>query len=235
MPNCTTNGRVAHLPRCFLEKCEEPTASETTSPTMAPPSTRLQEPSLHTIENQLEVPSDVAAGNWHDVSFPDDRLTGVTRIIGLEGSASGVTVPPGRQDLMLCSARFQSGSWVAGAIAIAVVTAASERRHKPRPYNVIMKDVAAASGALRKSVEASDFATSAEQARRLEQLFKETEDFWTRSGPKMRSMPLRARGSLSASIGASASVKERIEDEDRRGRSRAVLHDVPRLASRADA
>lgn len=94
-------------------------------------------------------------------------------------------------------------------LVIAVVTAAvGAAAAQARPYDVIMKEVAAASGALRKSVEASDFATSAEQARRLEQLFKETEDFWTTFRTKDAIDAAAGARELSASIGAAASAKD---------------------------
>jgi hypothetical protein len=99
------------------------------------------------------------------------------------------------------------GRWCLLAIAITAETLVSVSAQS-RPYNVIMKDVAAASGALRKSVEGSDFAASAEQARRLEQLFKETEDFWTRFKTKDAIDAAAGARELAASIAASASVKD---------------------------
>ena len=77
-----------------------------------------------------------------------------------------------------------------------------------RPYNVIMKDVATVSGALRKSVEASDFAASTEHAQRLERLFKETEDFWTKFKTKDAIDAAVGAKELSASIAAAASAKD---------------------------
>ena len=94
---------------------------------------------------------------------------------------------------------------IAVAITAAAVMTVSAQA---RPYNVIMKDVATASAALRKSVDTSDFTASAEQARRLEQLFKETEDFWTRF--KTRDAIDAAAGAreLSASIASAANAKD---------------------------
>ena len=77
-----------------------------------------------------------------------------------------------------------------------------------RPYNVIMKDVATVSGALRKSVEASDFAASAEHAQRLERLFRETEDFWTKFKTKDAIDAAVGAKELSASIAAAATAKD---------------------------
>jgi cytochrome c556 len=91
------------------------------------------------------------------------------------------------------------------AIAVAGVGTALAQA---RPYNVIMKDVAAASGALRKSVEASDFTASAEQARKLEQLFKETETFWAKFRTKDAIDAAAGARELSASIVAAAAAKD---------------------------
>ena len=77
-----------------------------------------------------------------------------------------------------------------------------------RPYNVIMKDVASASGALRKSVDASDFAGSLEHSQRLERLFKETEDFWTTFKTKDAIDAAVGAKELSASIAAAANAKD---------------------------
>ena len=77
-----------------------------------------------------------------------------------------------------------------------------------RPYNVIMKDVASASGALRKSVDASDFAGSLEHSQRLERLFKETEDFWTKFKTKDAIDAAVGAKELSASIAAAANAKD---------------------------
>jgi len=89
-----------------------------------------------------------------------------------------------------------------------MISAVASAAAQTRPYNVIMKDVAAASGALRKSVEASGFAASAEQARRLEQLFKETEEFWTKFKTKDAIDAAAGARELSASIAAAAGAKD---------------------------
>jgi hypothetical protein len=91
------------------------------------------------------------------------------------------------------------------AVVIAVAGAAAAQS---RPYNAIMKDVAAASGALRKSVESSDFTASAEQARQLEQLFKETETFWTKFRTKDAIDAAAGARELSASIAAAAAARD---------------------------
>jgi cytochrome c556 len=88
------------------------------------------------------------------------------------------------------------------ALALSVTSA------QTRPYNAIMKDVAAAFGALRKSVDASDFAGTADQSQRLERLFKETEDFWTKFKTKDAIDAAAGARELSASIAAAATAKD---------------------------
>ena len=94
-------------------------------------------------------------------------------------------------------------------VTLAIVTLwASGIAAQERPYDVVMKDVAAVFGALRKSAEASDFAGSAEQARRLERLFKETEDFWTKFKTKDAIDAAAGAKELSATIAAAAGAKD---------------------------
>ena len=71
-----------------------------------------------------------------------------------------------------------------------------------------MKDVATAAGALRKSVAAPDFMASAEQAQRLERLFKETEDFWTKFKTKDAIDAARGARELSTAIAAAANGRD---------------------------
>jgi len=101
-----------------------------------------------------------------------------------------------------------------------------------RPYNVIMKDVATSFGALRKSVAAPDFATSAEHARRLERLFKETEDFWTKFKTKDALDAAKGARELSAAIAAAASAKDAQKlktSADGLGRFCTTCHDSHRV------
>jgi cytochrome c556 len=96
-----------------------------------------------------------------------------------------------------------------GVLIVAITTAASNLASaQARPYDVIMKDVASAFDALRKSVEASDFAGSAEHSQRLERLFKETEDFWTKFRTKDAIDAAVGAKELSASIAAAANAKD---------------------------
>jgi cytochrome c556 len=96
-------------------------------------------------------------------------------------------------------------SLVVGTIVSVCVSFASAQA---RPYNVVMMDVSSAFNALRKSVEASDFVASAEHARRLEQLFQETEDFWTKFRTRDAIEAAAGARKLSASIAAAAAAKD---------------------------
>jgi cytochrome c556 len=94
-------------------------------------------------------------------------------------------------------------------LALAIATLwASAVTAQARPYDAVMKDVAASFGALRKSADGSDFAGAAEHARRLEQLFRETEEFWTRFKTKDAIDAAAGARELSASIAAAASAKD---------------------------
>ena len=62
---------------------------------------------------------------------------------------------------------------IAGVFAAGMVLA---QQH--RPYNQIMKDVGATFASLRKNLDANGAAAAAEDAAKLEGLFKETEAFW---------------------------------------------------------
>ena len=93
---------------------------------------------------------------------------------------------------------------VLALVAVAVAAASAQTR----PYNVIMKDVASSFGTLRKSADASDFAASADHARRLEQLFKETEDFWTKFKTKDAIDAAVGARELAAAVAEAAAAKD---------------------------
>jgi cytochrome c556 len=94
------------------------------------------------------------------------------------------------------------------AVIAVVVSVTAVASAQARPYDLIMKDVASAFGALRKGSDASDFAVTAEQARRLEGLFKETEDFWTKFKTKDAIDAAVGARELSATIAAAATAKD---------------------------
>ena len=66
------------------------------------------------------------------------------------------------------------------AIVIAVVVlGATAIAQQHRPYNEIMKDVAATFPSLKKNLDANNGAAAAEDAAKLQKFFTETEAFWT--------------------------------------------------------
>jgi cytochrome c556 len=60
-----------------------------------------------------------------------------------------------------------------------VVLAATAFAQQHRPYNAIMKDVAATFPSLKKNLDANNGAAAAEDAAKLQKFFTETEEFWT--------------------------------------------------------
>ena len=78
------------------------------------------------------------------------------------------------------------------AFAVAWLWAGGVSAQK-RPYNLIMKDVASSFDGLRKHLEGDALPAAAAEARRLEALFKETEDFWA---------PFRTKDAIDAARGA---------------------------------
>ena len=64
---------------------------------------------------------------------------------------------------------------VMSALAALAVTLFAQSR----PYDQVMKDVAPTYANLKKNLDSNAFAVAAEDAAKLEGLFKETENFWT--------------------------------------------------------
>src|SRR5262245_36813211 len=71
--------------------------------------------------------------------------------------------------------------------AIFLLSAVSIYAQQHRPYNEIMKDVAATFPILKKNLDANNLAAAAEDAAKLEGFFTETEAFW---------IPLKARDAI---------------------------------------
>ena len=68
------------------------------------------------------------------------------------------------------------------SIVILVVVCASVMTvlaQQKRPYDVVMKDVNATFASLKKNLDANSMASAAEDAGKLQSLFKETEVFWS--------------------------------------------------------
>ena len=63
-------------------------------------------------------------------------------------------------------------------VVAAVVAGATAFAQQHRPYNQIMKDVAATFPSLKKNLDAMDAAATAADAAKLEGFFRETEAFW---------------------------------------------------------
>jgi cytochrome c556 len=62
-----------------------------------------------------------------------------------------------------------------------------------RPYNELMKDIAATYASVKKNLDSSAAAAAAADAAKLQNLFKETENFWT---------PFKTKDALDAAKGA---------------------------------
>jgi cytochrome c556 len=64
-----------------------------------------------------------------------------------------------------------------------------------RPYDVVMKDVNGTFATLKKDLDGNNLTSAAEDAAKLQGMFKETEDFWT---------PFKTRDAIDFSKGAQA-------------------------------
>jgi cytochrome c556 len=73
-----------------------------------------------------------------------------------------------------------------------------------RPYDVVMKDIGATYANLKKNLDASAMAPAAEDAAKLQNLFKETEDFWTPFKTKDAIEAAKAAGATSQTIATAA-------------------------------
>jgi hypothetical protein len=66
--------------------------------------------------------------------------------------------------------------WIAAAALFAVNASFAQQK---RPYNELMKDIAATYASVRKNLDANVAPAAAADATKLQALFKETEDFWS--------------------------------------------------------
>ena len=64
-------------------------------------------------------------------------------------------------------------------IVIAALLAGATAFAQRRPYTQVMKDIGATFASLKKNLDGNSAAAAAEDAAKLEALFKETEAFWT--------------------------------------------------------
>jgi cytochrome c556 len=77
---------------------------------------------------------------------------------------------------------------VAGVFAVATALA-----QQKRPYNEVMKDVAATYASVKKNLDGNVGPAAAADAAKLQSLFKDTEDFWA---------PFKTKDALDAAKGA---------------------------------
>ena len=93
------------------------------------------------------------------------------------------------------------------AILIAVLAAfAVTLLAQSRPYDQVMKEIAPTYANLKKNLDSSAFPAAAEDAAKLESLFKETENFWTPF--KTKDALDFAKSVQAASRGVNAAAKE---------------------------
>jgi len=88
-----------------------------------------------------------------------------------------------------------------GTMAAAIALSAQNR-----PYDQVMKEVAPAYASLKTHLDSQAFASAAEDAAKLDRLFKETENFWTPF--KTKDALDFAKNAQTASQNASAAAKE---------------------------
>src|SRR5215470_7130507 len=73
-----------------------------------------------------------------------------------------------------------------------------------RPYNELMKDVAATYASVKKNLDANSAPAVAADAAKLQELFKETEDFWAQFKTKDALDAAKGAHDAVAAIGAAA-------------------------------
>jgi cytochrome c556 len=90
-------------------------------------------------------------------------------------------------------------------IAVAAVFACSNLlAQQKRPYNELMKDVAATYASVKKNIDAESAPDAAADAEKLESLFKETESFWAPFKTKDALDAAKAAGQGAAAIAKAA-------------------------------
>lgn len=93
-------------------------------------------------------------------------------------------------------------------MVVATVFASPTSFAQKRRYDLIMQDIQSTFGSLRKNLDAKAAATAAQDASKLESLFKETEAFWA---------PFKTKDALDAAKGAqqaSAAVAAAAKNND---------------------
>jgi cytochrome c556 len=88
-------------------------------------------------------------------------------------------------------------------ICVSISTVLAQQK---RPYDVVMKDVNGTFASLKKNLDSNSLPLAAEDAVKLEGMFKETENFWTPF--KTKDAIDFAKGAQSASQVVAAAAKE---------------------------
>ena len=89
-------------------------------------------------------------------------------------------------------------------VIAAVFAGATLWAQQPRAHNLIMKDVQATFANLKKNLDANSAAAAADDAAKLEGLFKETQAFWTPLNTKDAMNFAKEAADAAAVVGAAA-------------------------------
>jgi cytochrome c556 len=89
-------------------------------------------------------------------------------------------------------------------LAASVFAGTASFAQQKRPYNELMKDVAATYASVKKNLDANVAPAAAVDAAKLQTLFKETEDFWTQFKTKDALDAAKGAQDAAAAIGAAA-------------------------------
>src|SRR5437870_4675480 len=92
-------------------------------------------------------------------------------------------------------------------IVVAGICAGFSAFAQQRPYNQVMKEVQATFASLRKDLDGNSADAAAQDAAKLEGLFKETETFWAQF--KTKDALLHAKNAINASAAVEAAAKNK--------------------------
>ena len=98
------------------------------------------------------------------------------------------------------SRRIALGLILVAALCAGTVTFAQQKR----PYNELMKDIAATYASVKKNLDSSAASAAAADAAKLQSLFKETENFWAPFKTKDALDAAKGAQDASAAVGAAA-------------------------------
>jgi cytochrome c556 len=89
-------------------------------------------------------------------------------------------------------------------LAAGVFAATASLAQQKRPYNELMKDIAATYASVKKNLDGNAAPAAAADAVKLQTLFKDTEDFWTQFKTKDALDAAKGAQDAAAAIGAAA-------------------------------